>query len=909
MFNKKQGKNQPNQGYNMPPQGRLGMPPQGRPGMPPQGRPGMPPQGGPGMPPQGRPGMPPQGQMGGKPPKKKGGLFGGKKDKNQKPPKGNKSGGLGGLFGGKKNKNQGMPQQGMPPQGRPGMPPQGGPGMPPQGRPGMPPQGGPGLSPQGNQRMPQQGQQGNMAPQGRPIMPPQGQQFGSQPVNNQQHIENNQGQPPYVQNNPRIGQMPGQIPNNSNLNSQQQPGVNPGMRDIPNDMTNHRPYDVEREYYSRSESKEVYGGKEMSQDVFLYAPPTNFISIQKYINESYRGVRVMGTSSLAGVVDEYKTKMNSSVILIFASSEEELGGLVQFIEYLINIKSRNVELLSIYIILGKNVKINIIQGIKNSNLCNLMQLNSTLDRISSNDIDEVMSVVVQKQPTYLNSKTSIEKIDAPKKARQKRRVDVNNLFRLKNLEDLKNEVSLDKSKLDAEKLYNTLEGHIAGSKDVSDIDELVEMIPELSTLQEYSDSLNEYLEENKGKLSASEINKIVISKLELTAYQKEAIETIFGTVIDYAENKAEKEDEEVRESNRGMLMEMGSPEDGDMEKLLEQRATIKERVVSGFDEYRKNVQFISNAIASRKYLSQNLQKELIPVVRDDIYGEVNEDTKEVTAMLLKNIESSKKALDKNRNNIQNRLAKTFDYVKSLFSEFNVLITLDEIIIDKLIDDKQRAETSSINKVYNVDNELRARGKYINIIDSREYKVLSKVVYEKVHMVITNMDDMEFSNRLKIQNGDTFIEEDYTERTTNVVRISNWEVDPDLESKVNRLINKLKFISKYYTKVIFAFDDNINEYIRNRILEEVSETIIITGTDKEGLIKANKFLRFTESYDNIYGRTVVINNFDSENSEFSINEIRTLAGIKSGIREVFISCSKAFKTKEELGKTVAKLRRL
>lgn len=892
MFKKNKNKNQPNmfngprQGQGRPPQGRPGMPPQGMPpqGRPPQGGPGMPPQGRPGMPPQGRPpqggpGMPPQGRPPQNQPKGKG-LFKGKGNKKEK----GGSGLFGGILGGKKNNKEKNPQQ-IPGQQQWQ---QQGPGR------GMNPMQNPNNGPAPGGQMPPRnmGQNPNMG---------QNQNMGNQP------FRGNQQQPPYMggKNNSTI---PNQIPNESGLNSQGQPEINNGMRN-PQMNQNNRQYDVEREYYSKSESKDVYGGKEMLQDVFLYAPPTNFISIQKYINETYRGVRVMGTSSLANVVDEYKTKLNSSIILIFISNEEELGALVQFIEYLINIKSRNSELLGINIILGKNVKLNVIQGIKNNNLLNLMQLNSTLDRLSSNDIDEVMSVVVQKQPTYLDSQVTIEKIDVPKKARQKRRVDVNNLFRLKNIDELRNEVSLDKNKLDAEKLYNTLENHISSSKDVNDIDELVEMVPELSTLQEYSDSLNEYLEENKGRLSASEINEIVVSKLELSAYQKEAIETIFGTVIEYAENRAKREDEEVRESNRGMLAEMGSPDDGDMEKLLEQRAIIKERVVSGFNEYKRNVQFISNAIASRKYLSQKLQKELIPVVKDDIYNEVSEDTKEVTVMLLQNIESSKKALDENRTQIQNRLAKTFDYVKSLFSEFNVLITLDEIIIDKLIDDKQRAETSSINKVYNVDNELRARGKYINVIDYKEYNVLSKVVYEKVNLVITNMDEMQFSNKLVIKNADEFIEEDYTERTTNVVRLGNWERDNDLENKMDRLINKLKFISKYYTKVIFAFDSNVDEYIRNRVLDEISEVIIITSTNKEDLIKCNKFLRFTEEFDTIYGKTVAINNYESETSEFSINEIRTLAGIKSGIREVFLTCSKAFKDKEYLGKTVAKLRRL
>lgn len=894
MFGKKKnsqnnGMNNPNNGMNPGMGGRPGFPPQNMNQGFPQGGNRPPqnmnqgfPQGG-NRPPQNM-NMPPQGKRPSKPKQKdKKGLFGG-------------------LFGKKKGGQQGnMPSQGRPPQG---MGPQ---GRPPQGRPpqgmgqqGRPPQG-MGQQGMGQQGRPPQGMgpnnpMSNMG-QERPIrnqMPPQRPEMGYNDMKSQEMGSN--------------GPIPNRIPDINTPGSQREAEVNSAFRSSPGQSRPNAPeYDVDRQYFSSQESKDVYGKKEMQQNIFLYAPKTNFISIQKYINENYTGAVVMGTSALADVIDVYKQKLNSQNVIMFVGSEEELTGLIPFIEFLINIKKRNPEVLNIYIIICKNVRNVILKNVKSINLCNILQTQSGIETLSAQNVDDVMAEVVKRQPTYLDNK--IEKVSIPKKAKRRKTVDANNLFRLKNLDELKREVNQNRSSADDEKLYNKLRNSLLEAKSVEDVNNMVDMIPELSVLKEYADELNEYLEEADGTLSVSQLNEIALSKLELNTLQQEVLEEIFGSVISYAERNADVENEKVRNYNRGIVANIEKVDDSDVAKLLEQREILKEKVTAGFTKYKTMVQATANAIEAQRILTQQLQSSLKPILEDGTFSKIDHDTKVVTKEVMINLEKLKRKHVQENKDVQNTMMETLSYVNSLYREMNVVIKLDDVIIDKLIEDKNRAETASINKIYTVDNELKARSKVLYVLDKSDFRKLTKAIYDRSFLVVTNIPELEFSEKVKVQTSNQFVESDYTEKDVNVVRIMDWEDRDRLEDRVNLMISKLKFISKYFKKVIFIFDDNIDDYIRNKVLDEVAEFIVMTDIEKENLIKTNTLMKLTGNYKGIFGKTVIYNKYDPETCELSMNEIRTMANVGRGIKEVFVDTYKSLRSRDELTKIVVQFRQL
>lgn len=901
MFGKKKnnqnnGMNNPNNGMNPGIGGRPGFPPQNMNQGFPQGG-NRPPQNM-GMPPQGNRGMNPQNRI----------------PQQGKPGKG-KKGLLGGLFGKKKNPQQGqMPQQGGmrgPQQGRPPMsgqrPPQ---GMPPMGgqmpQQGMPQQGRP---PMGGQRPPQ-----GMPQQGMPLMGGQMQQNPNQ----RQPIGNQMGRRPQIPEQPPMGMhqdgyplndaVPNRIPDLNTPGSQREVEVNSAFRPSPGQSrANASAYDVDRQYFSSQESKEVYGQKEMQQNIFLYAPKTNFISIQKYINENYTGAVVMGTSALADVIDVYKQKLNCQNVIMFVGSEEELTGLIPFIEFLISIKRRNPEVLNIYIIICKNVRNVILKNVNAINLCNILQTQSGIETLSAQNVDDVMAEVVKRQPTYLDTK--IEKVSIPKKAKRRKTVDANNLFRLKNIDELKKEVNQNRSSTDDEKLYNKLRNSLLEAKSVEDVNNMVDMIPELSVLKEYADELNEYLEESDGSLSISQLNEIALSKLELNNLQQEVLEEIFGSVIKYAERSADVENEKVRNYNRGIVANLEKVDDTDVAKLLEQREVLKERVTAGFTKYKTMVQATANAIEAQRILTQQLQTSLKPILEDGTFSKIDNDTKVVTKEVMLNLEKLKRKHVQENKDVQNTMMETLSYVNSLYRELNVVIKLDDVIIDKLIEDKNRAETASINKIYNVDNELKARSKVLYVLDKGDFRKLTKAIYDRSFLVVTNISELEFSEKVKVQTSTQFVEGDYTERDVNVVRIMDWEDRDRLEDRVNLMISKLKFISKYFKKVIFIFDDNIDDYIRNKVLDEVAEFIVMTDIEKEKLIKTNSLMKLTDNYKGIFGRSIIYNKYDPETCELSMNEIRTMANVGRGIKEIFIDTYKSLRSRDELTKIVVQFRQL
>lgn len=867
MFGKNKNNPQNNRFQNM---NQPGMPPQGgpRPGMPLQGRPGpdVPPQGGPrpGMPPQGGPipGMPPQGgpKMGkkSKQPKEKkslfGGLFKGKKDKNNMPPKNmpqDNQQPFGQQFGGQ------QPPMGQPPMGQPPM------GQPPMGQP----------------------------PMGQPSMgqPPMGQRQPSEKTADYIPPYANQGS--MNQNRPE--------PLGNSVNPPQQ-GNNPQQF-----MGNQDP--ARREYYSKKDSQAVYGEKTMEQNVFMYADKSKFISIQKYVNEHYSGVYMMGTSALGEVLECFKTKLNSRTVILFISNEEEFVGLISFIEFLLNIKLKNPELMSISIVLTKDVRTEIVKNIKNYNALNIYKLDKDLSQLSTDIVDNIMTQVVKNQPTYLKE---VEKksTDRPKQAKRRQMLDVNNKFRVKNIDEIRKEINIDR-KLDPEKLYDMVSDSIINLKTEEDIKKFINMVPELSVLNEYSDTLEEYMAENTDDLSPKELSDIVLSKLEVSAVQREVLENIFETLIDYAEKKVSVEDEKVVESNRGLVMRLEDPNELETNMLFERREDIKKKVTQGFEEYKKNVRMISNAIELRKQLYQKVQLKLKPVVSDGVYNQVDNETKDVTAELLVQLEEDKKALDKSRVDVEKKMISTFDYVKSLFRDYNVLITIDDVIIDRLKEDKERALSNSVKKVYRVDNELVARGRFIKLYDQDHFNKLSKVVFNNNFIVITNIEDMEFTDKMVFKNANDFITEDYTQTDVNVVRISDWNDPSKLEDQMNLLINKLKYIGKYFRKVMFVLDENVNEYIENRIIKELADVAIFTDTSKENLIKVNRFTKELNKFTNIYGKTIILNNYDSEKSELTLNEIRTLANIGKGTKEMFVNTNTILKDKKEMTKFILEMRKL
>ena len=638
--------------------------------------------------------------------------------------------------------------------------------------------------------------------------------------------------------------------------------------------------ELKRPYLTKEESVSQYNSKEMEQNVFLFAPPNVILPVQKYINENFNGITCIGTSSIANIIEEYKRKLNSRQIILFIENTTSLKQLLEFLSLAISIKSSNPELLNIYIILAKGVDYSPLQSKEYAGFINIFQLSSDLTKISENSVNKILSRIVEQQPVYIKPE---EKIETPKLAVKKNVLTVNEPFKTVNINELRERVA--KAKL----LKNTdqedvLKDTVLNINSQKDVENLSDVIPELSVLKTYGEQLSEYMKSNKENLSPEQITELAVSQLELTAVQQETIKDIFAELVKSAEEAAETKDKNIRHSTMEDVNILADTkfsndldkDDDKIQETLVLREEIRQKAIQGFEGYKKEIKVISNAIEAQKQLIQGSQKQLMETIQEN-QEKLEPEVVKAADLQLVYMNDIKEDINKNKNALQVKMGNTLNYVSTVFKDYNVLISIDDVLIEKLVSDREKLKANNIKKVYTVENKLQLNSKLMIWNDVNALKDMLKTIIQPTTLVITSFEGIDYGQKV-VSDAETFMEKDYS-FLPNIVTIKK-SVELDL---LKSIINKMKYLASSYNKVLFLLDSSDKEYI-DIVSKEVPEVVYVTGIGNSSTECANKELTSLRNTDSILSYTIIPYGYEEQ---IPYNELLIKLGAKNTDKIVII----------------------
>lgn len=628
----------------------------------------------------------------------------------------------------------------------------------------------------------------------------------------------------------------------------------------------------ERAYLTKEESEEQYKEKSMEQTVFLFAPTDVILPVQKYINESFEGITCIGTSSIGNVISEYQNKLNSRHILVMVDSDDSLVQLKEFIGLVVSIKNTNPELLNIYVVLAKTVNTKLLTGESFASSLNIYQLPGDMTHISENTINKILSKIVEQQPVYIKPE---DRIKPPKIAKKKDILTMEEPFRTQNIEELRRKVAeakMGKTKEDEEVLRNA----VLNMKSQEDVDRLSDILPEISVLKTYGEQLTEYMESGGENLSPEQIAELALSQLELSVVQEETIKDIFAQLVRSAETQAEAKDRSIRHATREDANVLSSLKftddiensDKEIQDALQIREEVKQKAIEGFDNYKKEIKVLSNAVEAQKQLIQSAQKQLMDTINEN-EDMIPEDLANAANMQLVYMDGIKDDIEENKKALQVKMTDTLNYVSTVFKDYNVLISIDDILIERLVSDREKLKANNIKKIYNVENKLQLNSKMMIFNGVDLLKDLMRSVIQKTTLVITTMEDINLEDKFT-SNVREFLEKDYS-FLPNVVTLNR---EYDLET-LPALIRKLKYIASKYNKVIFLFDNQDQEYI-NQVAKEIPEVIFVTGISGDSMASTNYQLKNTREVESIYSTTIMVYGFADQ---FPYEELLVNIGVR------------------------------
>lgn len=620
-----------------------------------------------------------------------------------------------------------------------------------------------------------------------------------------------------------------------------------------------QPQVTERAYLTKKESEEQYKEKSMEQTVFLFAPPPTILPVQKYINESFEGITCIGTSSIGSVISEYQNKLNSRHILVMIDSDTSLNQLKEFLNLVVSIKNTNPELLNIYVVLAKSVNTRLLTSESFASSLNIYQLPGDMSHISENTMDKILSKIVENQPVYIKPEN---KIQPPKPARKKDILTMEEPFRTQNIEELRKRVAearINKTP-DDEKV---LENAVLNMKSQEDVDKLSDILPEISVLKTYGEQLAEYMESGRENLSPEQISELALSQLELSIVQEETIKNIFSQLVKSAENQANIKDRNIRHATRedaNILSSLKFTEDinnsdKEIQDALQVREEVKQKAIQGFDNYKKDIKILSNAVEAQKQLIQGAQKQLMETI-DENQDVIPEDLSKAANLQLVYMDSIKDDIEENKKALQVKMTDTLNYVSTVFKDYNVLISIDDILIERLVSDREKLKANNIKKIYTVDNKLQLNSKMMVLNGTNVLKDLMKSVIQKTTLVITTIDDMNLEGK-SVSDSREFLEKDYS-FLPNIVTV-NREYDLDA---MPALIKKLKYIAAKYNKVVFLFE-NIDQKFIDIVSKEVPEVVFVTGITNDDMISTNYQLKNIRNNESVYSITIMVYGFEDQ----------------------------------------------
>lgn len=614
--------------------------------------------------------------------------------------------------------------------------------------------------------------------------------------------------------------------NNRNQQQQSQPQVQPQPQvqsqiQQPQQQTPHVPY---------SKTEELYNTKQMEQSVFLYAKSTHFPTIQKHYNTEFTGILTLGTSSLDRLKEQYAKTPITKFIMLFVLEQSEVQYIKDFLSSLC-LEQIQPNVLSILLIVDSNISVeNLLTGDAQRKFIKVKSLNQKNTPFTKGLLNQLMSVVVDSQPSYIppETKTIVPKqVDSSSISKNATKLYSKDLSSLKSTVDKLKQSSYTDDKRKA------IMSSILTNTDLSKTLDHIEDIPHLKLIKAVEDEIEAEIQLIKDNPRMREqVEERISSKLILSTLRTTQMEEIISDIINTTVNKIDQVDSGLRDYNKNAVQELKQL-GCDIETLAKKREEIKRDINTRFTQYKTLIQLVSN--------SANIQALAYKETNNDITQLMKENQQSVTNEVLTVVSNQVKALDGKKNSYleqvkisNNRMIEALDLTNKIMESYKILVSLDDIVISSLLEENAALKQLQPVQV-RVDSTFKSIGcNIVSLPGSGVHTILSTfvkptdlVVYygsRNLPTELSNIQQFTLENFLSTSwdkpEGLHMINLSIMKKVTNPMQaVRQSEFDIREENVVNRLIAKLDYVSNQYGNIYIIYEptEDDTEFIGENLL--------------------------------------------------------------------------------------------
>ena len=660
-------------------------------------------------------------------------------------------------------------------------------------------------------------------------------------------------------------------------------------------------------FYTEQQSNEIYKHQEIKQDIFLYTEATIFDAVLDHYSKKV-GFNMAGTNIATNLIPTWN-EMPLRNILIVHSNPAMNKPVADFIRFLVDNKRLNPDGIAIYFIATTEVKSReyLAQYLKDiDRFMTIYQANISASSITLKSLDILVSKIVENQPAYLERQKSAP---LPKMATKTETTDIGNLFRIKNLDELKSSVLKAKNMPpeDRQAMQTKLEEAILKSTSPKEMRETIAQLPEMKVLKDYEKLLEEYVKEVQETPGTTfDINKLMNAKLELTSVEENVLRNIFNTTLKVALQTSEEERvKAMRQSDElAQSLEIAGKQ---VEDLLVQRNQLKEKVLSSYTNFKKQTVLISNTIALRKQMYIDMQKSVKALTANiDIDRRGSEELINIASEMMGFYVAEQDKYEAVNTEVMNKLSESINFANQLFKSYNILINMDDIIIDELLYQNRTMQENNITRVNVVEKAIQTKGVLHMYLD-KDLLDLMTSLYKPSTLVISfiSQDLLELEKDTYTITYDEFKTFDWA----SSLKLPNYLIIDDSDSLhhiVDALSKSVEYLATKYNKIIYLANNNTDIEVLKLAKETVLEAVNFTGDDSESLLFTNKVCNLLSDQSEMHMTNIV--NLAENNTD--IANIQKLLGTTARpMGEKYISLERAVQSEELFRSVVAMLSNL
>lgn len=728
-------------------------------------------------------------------------------------------------------------------------------------------------------------------PQNPHMGPPNQQRPMQQPM--QQPMQHPQMQRPPMQNQP-VQQPPrtggfNPATNKGNLKGQQAPPPIP--RPSNNDgMGGYNHQQLLSGPNPTNYSKALDGAGDSTQTIFLYASPTNFAKIHKYYSDYFEDLVIVGISDSTKVYEEYENKINVGNVLLFIETSQELFDMFNFIELLIDNKKRNPDNLTICILVPSDFDVNYFGNFQDiQQRTNLKRLKTGFDVLDSSALDSIISIIINKQPSYVESDSSLSK--PPEPAKQKKVITANTLINFADIDAMKEEIGKIRSTVNQESLVKQINDSFSTAKSVNDVDNIIDLFPEMDIINKYSEELDDYLEllVEDETIDPKLVNEAIINKLSLTLEQENVLNYWFDKALEVSERAAKNAGITYNNKTENRFAKLGDLSIDENEEnrnnLLKHREELKIGVENDLKEYERYVASVSNGIVLRRNKLNAMQNEIRELIASTEH-KLDERVIDMSEKMVEVFASKKESgLDIKEEN-ERRLSKLISKTNGLFQQYQIIIKIDDVLIDMLLEENDELKKSSTVVEYVVDTPLKSKGRLITIVNDKFVRRTGSMWIRPGDLVVTTFTDLKYPERVTPMQFREYVNSEIeTLRGKQVVFLNPSDLEMENDGNYNLQVfkDKLNTLSRDYRRMIFMFDEKEDEVI-SKFSDDLITGLTVSNTERDNLLIVNNINRRLEKH--FANITNLFYDYGDETVNIKSKEIKSLTGYNHKISQTY-----------------------